>query len=386
MLSSQLLLSSARPHVRLKFERGTNLLLCNFSPQAAVSVHKLHTSQTLVSKKKKKSRLQIFKDKLVFEEDWDKRPSDLEIKRKDLPPNQPTLKERIERDEWHMFYQKDVHHGYWEKDRQPVSILEQMKIDAKNPKKAMIATFQGLKAEVSKFAEEHKKGEYSIQQKIRENVVLEGGTRKEWGFQSEVEMMEWVLTKDSDWGEGYSSAEFKLNDSATAATLSGELSTRVPNDGRIDNAGYVNITSINKRMSFGRLKLLEHWVNYTHLTMKVRGDGRKYWINLKIYREYDMHWDDRYHYPLHTRGGPYWQEVKIPFSKFFLGHKGVIQDRQAAITLQIMQSISFTLKDQIHGPFQLEIKDIGLVRNDSGDDEEFAYENYLVPDFWIGAG
>ena len=24
-------------------------------------------------------------------------------------------------------------------------------------------------------------------------------------------MDEWILTKDSDWGEGYSSAEFKLN-------------------------------------------------------------------------------------------------------------------------------------------------------------------------------
>jgi len=385
MLSSKSLLYSSRPHVRLKLDFGKNLFLYKFSPQAAVNVVNLHTSQTL-AKKKKKSRLQTFTDKFVDEDEWDKRPSDLEIKRKDLPPNQPTLKERIERDEWHMFYQKDVHHGYWEKSDAQISVLHQMKVDLKNPKKAMVATFQGLKAEVSKFSDEYKEGEYSMTKKVRDALVFDGSTRKEWGFQSEVEMLEWVLTKDSDWGEGYSSAEFKLNDSGTAGILSGELSTRVPNDGRTDAAGYVNISSKNQRRSFARLKLLEHWQNYTHLTMKVRGDGRKYMINVKVFREYDMHWDDRYHYPLYTRGGPYWQEVKIPFSKFFFGHKGIIQDRQCPIQLAIIQSIAFTLMDRITGPFQLEIKDIGLVRHESGDNEEFAYETYLVPEFWIGAG
>jgi len=384
MLSSQILLGSVKPHIRLKFDRGTNLFLYKFSP-LAIRAHQLHTSQTLISKKKKdKSRFQIFKDKLVFEEDWNKRPSDLEIKKKDLPPNQPTLVERIERDEWHAFFQKDEKHGYWQ--NKPATLVQQMKVDMKNPKKAMVATFSNLKKEVSKFSDEVKEGEYSIKKQVQDAIVLDGYTRKEWGFQSEVEMDEWILTKDSDWGEGYSSAEFKLNDAGTAGLLTGELSTRVPNDGRTDNAGYVNIGSRNQRRSFGRLKILQHWMNYTHLTMKIRGDGRKYWINLKCWREYDMHWDDRFHYPLHTRGGPYWQDVKIPFSKFFLGHKGTIQDRQEPPNLDIMQSISFTLKDRITGPFQLEIKDIGLVCDESGDNEEHAYETYIVPDFWIGAG
>merc|ERR1719222_378580 len=63
--------------------------------------------------------------------------------------------------------------------------------------------------------------------------------------------------------------------------------------------------------------------------MNIRGDGRKYMINLKVKRDFDILWNDRWHYPLYTRGGPYWQYVKIPWSKFFLGSRGRIQDRQS---------------------------------------------------------
>ena len=37
---------------------------------------------------------------------------------------------------------------------------------------------------------------------------------------------------------------------------------------------------------------MDHWVEYTHLTMNIRGDGRKYMINLKVEK---LHW----HFFLH---------------------------------------------------------------------------------------
>ena len=74
----------------------------------------LHTSLTNY-KKYKKSRLEQFKSKFVSAEDLNKRPSDLEIAKKGLPANQPTLQGRIERDRRHMFHQMDPKHGYWTK-------------------------------------------------------------------------------------------------------------------------------------------------------------------------------------------------------------------------------------------------------------------------------
>ena len=117
------------------------------------------------------------------------------------------------------------------------------------------------------------------------------------------------------------------------AVWRGELSTRVPNDGRTQAAGYVNIASKKRMLSFAREKLAEDWDYFSHLTMNVRGDGRKYMINIQVKRDFDLLWNDRWHYPLYTRGGPYWQYVKIPWSKFYLGSRGVLQDKQFAIPL-----------------------------------------------------
>ena len=46
--------------------------------------------------------------------------------------------------------------------------------------------------------------------------------------------------------------------------------------------------------------------------------------------------------------------------------------------------VSFTLMDQISGPFQLEMKDISLAVDHGNDTEEFAYEMYKIPHFWAG--
>lgn len=326
----------------------------------------------------------LLRNTLISEEDAKKRPSDLEIAQKDLPPNQPTLGERGQRDRRHMFHQMDEKHGYW--TNKPVPITERVKSQLKsNPKKAVLDSFKVLKVEVEKWKEEVKRGDYNMSKNIAEELVQPGQRRKEWGFQSELDMAEWIVTKDADWGEGYSSAEFHLNNAGTGGVFSGNLSTRVPQDGRTMTSGYANIASMTRRKSFARMKIMEHWQNYTHLTMNVRGDGRKYMINLKVKRDYDMIWDDRWHYPLFTRGGPYWQYVKIPFSKFYLGHKGYIQDKQEPVPLFFMKSISITLKDKITGPFQLEIKDISLHNDPTGDDEIFAYEMYKTPDFYAGS-
>jgi NADH dehydrogenase [ubiquinone] 1 alpha subcomplex assembly factor 1 len=111
--------------------------------------------------------------------------------------------------------------------------------------------------------------------------------------------------------------------------------------------------------------------------MNIRGDGRSYLINIATEGYFDLTWNDVYHYILYTRGGPHYQTVRIPFSKFFLSSKGRVQDRQFPIPLNRVTSLGFSVgaRGGTDGPFNLEIDFVGL-EFDSTHQERFAYEMY----------
>ena len=67
---------------------------------------------------------------------------------------------------------------------------------------------------------------------------------------------------------------------------------------------------LNFQLSFARKTHL-NWCQYSHLVMRVRGDGRSYMINISTAGFYDLSWNDVYNYVLFTRGGPYYQLVKV---------------------------------------------------------------------------
>ena len=102
-------------------------------------------------------KTQKFRSLFVSEEDTHKRPSDLEIRKKDLPVNQPTLGERMNRDVYRMFYQADEKHGYHNLRKYPDSmkdeVMETVKDELnKNPKKAFSDAFKTVRNEIRMFA------------------------------------------------------------------------------------------------------------------------------------------------------------------------------------------------------------------------------------------
>ncbi|XP_049877481.1 complex I intermediate-associated protein 30, mitochondrial [Pectinophora gossypiella] len=266
------------------------------------------------------------------------------------------------------------HRGlFWEKDRKSgydtahnISYLEHLKNG-----------FQELKYELKLFGQEIK--EFMEADPLL--IARPGETDLLWLFNEPPVLDKFVTTCDSDHNQGYSKCFLEMSN-AGRAHFHGYLDTRVPKDGRIKKAGYCAIRSKRIRKAFKR-ESTYNWHLYNTLVLKVRGDGRSYLLNISCEGYYDITWNDIYHYVLYTRGGPYWQIAKIPFSKFILGSKGRLQDKQTAIRTDRVTHFGISCGDKIDGPFSLEIEYIGL-EFDPTHNEEFAYEMYKTDKYIVG--
>jgi len=212
-------------------------------------------------------------------------------------------------------------------------------------------------------------------------MPLPGEVDAQWTFNPESDLTEWVVTSDQDNNEGHSSCTLTISPTGKGL-FSGNLSTQLVKDGKVKRAGYCNMKSIPPARSFKRETYYD-WSSYTHLVLKVRGDGRSYMLNIGSAGYFDITWNDMYNYMLFTRGGPHWQISRIPFSKFFLTSKGRIQDKQSPLPLTRVSNLGITAADKNNGPFRLEIDYIGL-ECDPSHTEVTAYETYKVPAFYAG--
>ncbi|NXU55770.1 CIA30 protein, partial [Turnix velox] len=200
-------------------------------------------------------------------------------------------------------------------------------------------------------------------------------TRVLWEFRSQEDLNKWVISSDVEIG-GKSEVYLKMCRNNQGALLYGTLNTEVPRDGETKYSGYCGMRAKPQVGSFARKKYYD-WSNFNSLYLRIRGDGRPWMVNIYTDPYFSHQKDDLYSYFMFPRGGPYWEEIKIPFSKFFLSSRGRVQDDQHPIWLDKASflTLGFTIGDKVDGPFQLEFDFIGLL-NDRSHTEEFAYETY----------
>ncbi|NXY49493.1 CIA30 protein, partial [Ceuthmochares aereus] len=229
-----------------------------------------------------------------------------------------------------------------------------------------------LKTQLSMLKKETEDHLTGPEGKLFSHYLLEQ-TRVLWEFRSQEDLNKWVISSDVEIG-GKSEVYLKLGRNNQAALLYGTLNTEVPRDGETKYSGYCSMRAKPLVGSFARKKYYD-WSNFNSLYLRVRGDGRPWMVNIYTDPYFSHQKDDLYNYFMFTRGGPYWEEIKIPFSKFFLSSRGRVQDDQHPIWLDKVSTLGFTIGDKVDGPFQLEIDFIGLL-NDRAHTEEFAYETY----------
>ncbi|KAM4829848.1 complex I intermediate-associated protein 30, mitochondrial [Thomomys bottae] len=202
--------------------------------------------------------------------------------------------------------------------------------------------------------------------------VLGEQARVVWQFRGKEDLEKWVVTSDKMIG-GRSEVFLKMGKNNQSALLYGTLSCEAPHDGESKQGGFCSMISRIPRGAFER-KQPHDWSCFNTLYLRIRGDGRPWMVNIKPDAAFIQGSNRLFSYFLFTRGGPYWQEVKIPFSKFFFSNKGRIRDVQTPLVSDKVASIGFTLADKVDGPFFLEIDFIGVFK-DPTHTEEFAYEN-----------
>ena len=163
---------------------------------------------------------------------------------------------------------------------------------------------------------------------------------------------------DADLG-GFSRASLEQICGASSqpayARFHGSISTELPrNRPHVQRTGYAGWRNKDRRATlFG--KSLWDVDPYTFLALRVKSDGRKYFVNIQT--ESIVHTDLHQH-RLHTRKPGEWETVFIDLNAFVRTNHGEVVEPQTEMMRQKVRTIGVSLTDRVPGQFDLAISRI----------------------------
>ncbi|ANB13733.1 hypothetical protein AWJ20_4677 [Sugiyamaella lignohabitans] len=172
---------------------------------------------------------------------------------------------------------------------------------------------------------------------------------------------------DKDLG-GFSTADLSVVESDSTSNhafgrFKGDLSLDLPADRPdIIRLGYAMFRTKDIEPKLFGLASSEYWnwEPYNQMVLRVRGDRRKYFINVQAESAYPT---DLYQHRLFLKTPGQWEEVTVPLGNFILTNGGIIQQQQA-MELSQVKSVGIGLIDRQYGPYQLDIDWIKVVTGD----------------------
>lgn len=183
------------------------------------------------------------------------------------------------------------------------------------------------------------------------------------------EMAKMLVRCDQELG-GYSTASLDLIEDdkespVSFARFQGVLNLDLPKK-RPDvvQSGYAMFRTQDKPAPSLLSKLIEgieqgSWdiSSSSHLLLKVRGDRRKYFINIQSESALPT---DIYQHRLFLKSPGKWETVAVPLKDFILTNWGVIQE-QRTMTKESVKTVGIGLIDKQYGPYQLDIEKIEAI-------------------------
>lgn len=99
------------------------------------------------------------------------------------------------------------------------------------------------------------------------------------------------------------------------------------------------------------------WEHFSHMALRVRGDRRKYFINVQAESAYPT---DLYQHRLFLKTPGQWETVVVPLRNFILTNGGIIQQQQP-MNVREVKSVGIGLIDRQYGPYSLDIDWIKVI-------------------------
>ncbi|MCJ1421236.1 hypothetical protein MMC32_007598 [Xylographa parallela] len=136
------------------------------------------------------------------------------------------------------------------------------------------------------------------------------------------------------------------------ARFYGSISTELPiNRPHIQRTGYAAWRNCDRKGTiFG--KSLWDVDPYAYLGLRVKSDGRKYFVNVQTETIVPT---DLHQHRLYTRRPGEWETILIKWSDFVRTNHGVVVEPQMEMMRQKVRTIGIGLIDRIPGPFDLAI-------------------------------
>ncbi|KAI5966332.1 uncharacterized protein KGF55_000641 [Candida pseudojiufengensis] len=160
-----------------------------------------------------------------------------------------------------------------------------------------------------------------------------------------------IIRSDKEIG-GFSTVNFTYDEKEKCGHFFGNLSLDLPkNNPTITRSGYAMFRTKDQSQSWLSGDKYWDWTNFSSLVMRVKGDRRKYLVNIQANTPLVT---DLFQHRLFLNHPGQWETIVIPLNDFVMTNWGVIQDG-SELNKSEVKTVGIGLLDKQYGPFSLKL-------------------------------